>query len=62
MDMDDVTVLIKGTEGNIVKLVQLVADEDHKMLGVWLTLDGNNLKQVAEMRATTNKWAEKLRT
>ena len=32
------------------------------MLGVWFAPDGNNTKQVEEMRASNIVWAEKVRT
>jgi len=60
--MDDVTISIKDTDGELKELTQLAADEAQKMLGVWLAPDGNNEKQVEEMRATTVAWAEKVRT
>ena len=61
-DMDDVDIAIKDVNGNTVELKQLAANEAQKMLGVWLAPDGNNDKQVVEMRKTTVKWAEKVRT
>ena len=61
-DMDDVNIFIKDVDGNIVELAQLAADEAQKMLGVWLAPDGNNEKQVSEIRKTTVQWAEKVRT
>ena len=61
-DMDDVYVSVKDSGGNLQQLKQLAADEAQKMLGVWLAPDGNNTKQVEEMRRTTVEWAEKVRT
>ena len=61
-DMDDVNIAIKDVNGNLVELNQLAANEAQKMLGVWLSPDGNNDKQIVEMRKTTVKWAEKVRT
>ena len=52
-DIDDVCLSVKDSGGNLQQLKQLAADEAQKMLGVWLAPDGNNKKQVEEMRRTT---------
>ena len=61
-EFEDVSISLKNSEGEVVSLKQLAADEAQKMLGVWLAPDGNNRKQVEEMRASTVKWAERVRT
>ena len=61
-DMDDEKIYIKDKDGNPTELIQLVSYESQKMLGVWLAPDGNNDKQIEEMRASNVMWAEKVRT
>ena len=61
-DMNDVSIEIKDSNGQQKVLEQLAANEAQKMLGVWLAPDGNNKKQVEEMRKQTVEWAEKVRT
>ena len=60
-DMDDVYLSVKDISADIKQLKQLVVDEAQNMFGVWLSPDGNNTKQVKEMRATTVEWGEKVR-
>ena len=59
---EDVSISLKNSEGEVVALKQLAADEAQNILGVWLAPDGNNRKQVEEMRAATVRWAEQVRT
>ena len=44
---------MKDVEGTVVELIKLVAEESQKMLGVWLAPDGNNDKQVVEIRQSS---------
>ena len=61
-DMDDEEIKIKDNNGTITKLTQLASFEAQKMLGVWLAPDGNNDKQIEEMKASNVIWAIKVRT
>ena len=60
--MDDMSIIIKDGNDQQSELEQLAADEAQKMLGVWLAPDGNNKRQVEEMRNQTIEWVEKVRT
>ena len=60
--MDDEEIKIKDNNGTITKLTQLASFEAQKMLGVWLAPDGNNDKQIDEIKASNVIWAEKVRT
>ena len=55
-------VSVKNAEGLRQKIKQLASNEAQKMLGVWLAPDGNNVKQVEEMRRKSIEWGEKIRT
>ena len=59
--MDDVNISIKDVGGNVEILAQLAADETQKILGVWLAPDGNNRKQIEEMRTVIEKWVDQIR-
>ena len=48
--MDDVNILIKDFICIDRRLIQLASWEAQKMFGVWLAPDGNNRRQVKEMR------------
>ena len=60
--MDDIHLSIKNSLGMDSELVQLASWEAQKMLGVWLAPDGNNKKQVEEMRKNAMVWGAKVRT
>ena len=61
-NMDDVDLSIKDSGGIDRKLVQLASWEAQKMLGVWLAPDGNNKKQIEEMRKQSVEWGSKVKT
>ena len=61
-DFEEASLRIKSVTGQLEDLRLLSPFEAQKMLGVWLAPDGNNTKQIAEMRDITTKWAEKVRT
>ena len=53
---------IKDAMGRNRQLKLLKPNDGQKMLGVWLSPDGSNNKQIEVMREITTSWAEKART
>ena len=61
-EFEDAELLIKDFEGHSKTLRLLEPTESQKMLGVWLAPDGNNRRQIEEMRLVSTKWSEQIRT
>ena len=61
-EFEDAELIIKDAERQNRTLRLLEPSESQKMLGVWLAPDGNNCKQIVEMRLSSTQWAERVRT
>ena len=61
-EFEEAELKIKDIVGRNTQLNLLKPSEGQKMLGVWLSPDGSNDKQIEVMRGITTSWAEKART
>ena len=57
--IDDAAVTVKDDSGQPQSLVLLPATEAKRMLGVYLSADGNNDTQMKELRRVADQWREK---
>jgi len=58
----DIDLVANSAGGEVVSLKRLQADEASKMLGVWLTPNGDNTKLVKELRQSAIEWGSKVRS
>ena len=60
-DMNDAVISVKDMEGQDTQLEILNPNEAKRMLGVFLTMDGSNDVQIAQMRKAADVWYEQVR-
>ena len=58
----DIDLIATSACGEVVSLKRLQVDEASKMLGVWLTPNGDNTKLVNELRQSAIEWGSKVRS
>ncbi|GFH55416.1 hypothetical protein CTEN210_11892, partial [Chaetoceros tenuissimus] len=60
-DVGDMVLSIRNDKNKKVSLQRLKCSDAQEMLGVWMAMDGNNERQVAESSKAVTEWASKLR-